>query len=55
MDEELKYIAERIADPEFIRYELHAEVITWALRAMKADNTLSVAQAFEEGCREWDL
>jgi hypothetical protein len=34
---------------------LDVEVIVFALLAMKNDPTLSVEEAFEHGCREWDV
>jgi len=34
-------------------YGLEAEIVTWALKAMKQDPSLSISQAIEYGFYEW--
>lgn len=36
-------------------YNLQVEVIIAALREMKADPSISIEDAFERGCYEWDV
>ena len=37
------------------KYGLEAEVIMFALKAMKENPNLAIDQAFEMGCSEWDV
>ena len=53
MEETLKYIENRLATVR--EFGLEAEVIAYALKAMKEDNNLSIDTAFEYGCEEWDV
>ena len=36
-------------------YDLEAEVILWALKAMKENPNLTIIEALEAGCNEWDV
>lgn len=36
-------------------FGLQYEVVFYALKAMKENNELSVEQAIDKGCDEWDL
>jgi len=53
MIEEMKWIAERLKG--VCANGLEVEVITWALQAMKDDPKLTLSEAFEAGCLEWDI
>lgn len=37
------------------KYGLEVEMVTWALKAMKKDNTITIEQAISDGMSEWDL
>jgi hypothetical protein len=53
MTEQLEYIDKRLK--EVSKYGLIPEVVYFALEAMKSDPSMTVEQALEEGCREWDV
>lgn len=36
-------------------YGMQTEVVTDALKAMKENPKLTISQAIEAGCREWDV
>jgi len=55
MQEEVEYIAARIEDEEFKGFGLLAEVIAFAIQAMKENSSLTIQQTFEAGCYEWDV
>lgn len=50
---ELDYVQECLRDSG--AYQLTAEVVTWALKAMKAHPEFSVQEAMERGMEEWDV
>jgi hypothetical protein len=50
---ELHFVEECLRDAG--AYQLTAEVVTWALKAMKAHPEFSVQEAMERGMEEWDV
>jgi hypothetical protein len=50
---EVDVICKALRDAE--PYGLQSEVIWSALKAMKNDSNISIAQAIEEGLDEWDV
>ena len=50
---ELDYVAECLRDAG--AYGLTAEVVTWALKAMKAHPEFTIQEAMERGMEEWDV
>jgi hypothetical protein len=50
---EMRKVAQRLSAAE--EYGLVTEVIVFALDAMKGTPSLTISQAFEIGCREWDV
>lgn len=51
--ESMDHISKRLDTVE--KNGLYTEVITFALKAMKENPSLTIPEAFEEGCREWDV
>lgn len=51
--EDMEYINERLKD--VTRYKITPEVIVWSLKAMKNNPELTIVEAFEMGCQEWDI
>lgn len=51
--EELNWIGRRMEDAR--KYKLVTEVVYYALQAMQSDPSISIAQAVEFGCAEWDV
>ena len=49
----LEYVSSALK--EAAQFGLEEEVIVWALKAMKEDPTISIIEAFERGCQEWDV
>lgn len=50
---ELDYVSECLRDAG--AYDLTTEVVTYALKAMKAHPGLTVQEAMEIGMEEWDV
>jgi hypothetical protein len=49
----LRYVTDRLDIVK--RYGLVEEVIVYSLRAMKENPELTIEQALEAGCYEWDV
>jgi len=51
--DDIQYIANLLG---FVReHHLEAEVVYFAIKAMKNNPQLTIKEAFEAGCEEWDL
>lgn len=48
-----EYIAKAL--PEIDKYGLTPEVIVWAIKWAQMNPELSILEAFEAGCTEWDI
>lgn len=53
MNKDLDYIQQQIDNRVIVG--LYSEVCFSALEAMKENPELSITEAFEAGCREWDV
>lgn len=53
MSEKLKYLSKRMESVK--EYSLENEVFLSSLEAMKIDSSLTIEQAIEAGCNEWDV
>jgi hypothetical protein len=49
----LTHISKRIADAQ--TYHLEAEVITTALKIIKENPKMTIIEAFDNACKEWDI
>lgn len=53
ISDSMEYIKKRLVDVR--RFGLEIEVIAFSIKAMKQDPTMSIEDAFECGCEEWDI
>ena len=51
MEEDLKYISDALEVAD--KFGVAAEVVYFAIKAMKEDSFLDIQQAIEEGLNEW--
>ena len=53
MDKTLDYLNEKLKIAK--EYNLEAEVIYFALKSMKENSELTIEDAFDLGCEQWDI